>query len=188
MLRQLAILLLLSITVTVSLSGGFSCYATQQQRNQDQEPDIPIVTQYNNATRNSRSMLQGIPIPISETDEFNHLYVNAAADYSGRTPTIPKIIIMGFGSRPCHGTDAPEPEVSILADGVVIYFGKLRLLVCSGGIRRESEFGTIDIPYNDFVRITEAMRAYVQIGEHQFELGDDARRGFQRLTNFLNGK
>jgi len=58
MLRQLAILLLLSITVTVSLSGSFSCHATQQQRNQDQEPDIPIVTQYNNATRNSRSMLQ----------------------------------------------------------------------------------------------------------------------------------
>ena len=44
------------------------------------------------------------------------------------------------------------------------------------------------IPYNNFVRITEAMRAYVQIGEHQFELGDDARRGFQRLTNSLNGK
>lgn len=188
MLRQLAILRLLSITVTVCFSGAFSCYAAQQQHNQSQEPDSPIVTQYNNATRNSRSLLQGIPVPISETDEFNHLYVNAAADYSGRTPAIPEIIIMGVGSRPCHGPDAPEPDVRILADGVVICSGKLRLLVCSGGIQRESEFGTIDIPYKDFVRITEAMRADVQIGEHQFELGDDARRGFQRLIDFLNGK
>jgi hypothetical protein len=82
MLRQLAILRLLSITVTVCFSGDFSCYAAQQQHNQSQEPDSPIVTQYNNATRTSRSLLQGIPVPISETDEFNHLYVNAAADYS----------------------------------------------------------------------------------------------------------
>ena len=177
----------LTIAAMVCLPDVSWCYGTQDQAVENKESEVMIVTQYNNATRISRSVLHSIPLPISETAGFNHLYVNAAADYQGRKPTTPETIKIGFGSRPCHLSDESEPEVTIWADRILIYSGKLQLLVCSGGIQRESEFGTIDVSFNDFLGIAGAIKVEVKIGGHQFELSDDARRGFRRLIHFLNG-
>jgi hypothetical protein len=177
----------LTVLMALCLFEAPLCYGTQSQIETNKLSEVIIATQYNNATQTSYSFLASIPISISETPEFNHFYITAAAEYLGRKPTPPEIVKIGFGSRPCHRSDTSEMEVTIWADGTRIYLGNLHLLVCDGGFKRESEFGTIEVSFNDFTRIAEATKVEVQIAEHRFELSDDARRGFQRFLQFMNG-
>lgn len=169
----------------ICLSQTSLCFGKRYQLGEEQASQGMIVTQHNNATKTTRSLLTSIPIPTLETDDFNHLYVNAAMDYPGRKPTIPETVKIGVGSRPCHMSDKSEPEVTIWVDSTLIYTGRLQGLFCAGGIGRESEFGIVEVSYDNFVEIAEAIEVHFQVGEHQFRLSDDAQREFRKLINFV---
>jgi hypothetical protein len=175
--------------LVVSVPDTTGCFGSQYELSPSQEitRDLKIETQYDKSTRMTRSILHSIPVPTLDTSEFNHLYVNAAVDYYGRGPSIPETVKIGFDSRPCHMSDKSEPDVTIWADGRLVYSGKLQRLFCDGGIRRESEFGTIDVPFVGFTRVAEAIKVEVQIGEHQFVLSENAKEGFRKLAQFVSG-
>src|ERR1043165_9587958 len=101
---------LLIVLMVLCLFEAPWCYGTQGQVEANKPPEVLIGTQYNNSTQTSYSFLCSIPIPISETPEFNHLYITAAAEYPGRKPIPPETVKIGFGSRPCYRSNASEPE------------------------------------------------------------------------------
>lgn len=175
----------LTILILICLLGASACYGNQSKWVAHQVAGVEILTIYNDDTQTTFSVLHSVRISISETADLNHLSVNASAEYPGRKPSLPKNIQIGFDIQPCH--TRREPEVRIWADGNLVCSGRLFGPACTGNTKRESEYGTIEVPFKDFVRITEATRIQVHLGEHHFELNDDARKGFQSLIQFLRG-
>jgi hypothetical protein len=143
------------------------------------EPHIEM--QYVESNNLTRVVISSMRVRLDESPVFNTVWINAAFDFPGRRPSIPAFVTIGLDARPCHFNEQRVSHITFWGDNLYLASGTLESQFCAGGVNRESEFSTIKISFDAFVRMANVTEAVIQKDDIQFKLEDIHMKGFRRL-------
>jgi hypothetical protein len=154
---------------------------TSLDSSQIKQIEPSIETQYVESKNLTRVILVSMRVNLDESPVFNTVWINAALDYPGRQPSVPAFVTIGIDARPCHLNEQRFSQITFWGENLFIASGKLEPQLCAGGPMRESEFSTIKIPFDAFVRMANATEVVIQKDDIQFKLEEIHKRAFRRL-------